>query len=268
MPELPEIIVIAEQMDHVLKGKRVEKVSVFQPKCLNRPERDFQRRLPGKVVVGIRPLGKWVEVVFNAEYRLLVSLGMGGEICDLDEGKTAPDKSKLILRFTDRTGFFVTFWWFGYFHLVLDGELHSMTDTLGPDPLSISCDGFKELLDGRRGGIKSFLLNQRRVRGIGNFYIQEILFQASLHPLRKISALSDEEKERLYEAIQKVFKESIALGSSSYELDFFGRKGRYGLERISVAYQENAHCPVCRSLHKKIKTGSTMQYICPKYQRL
>jgi len=268
MPELPEIIVIAKQMDQALKGKRVEKVSIFQPKCLNRSKMDYQKHLPGKVVEGVRPLGKWVEMVFKGDDRLLISLGMGGEICYLDEGGTAPDKSRLIVWFTDRTGFIVTLWWFGYFHLVLHGERHSMTDTLGPDPLSISCDAFKELLDGRRGGIKSFLLHQKRLRGIGNFYIQEILFQACLHPLKEISALSDEEKERLFEAVQKVLKESIALGSSSYELDFFGRKGRYGLDRISVAYQENARCPACRSLHKKIKTGSTMQYICPKCQRL
>lgn len=268
MPELPEIIVIAEQMDQMLQMREVEKVSIFQPKCLNRPEKDYYTYLSGKIVDGVKPLGKWVEISMNGGDRLLVSLGMGGEILYFEKGQNPPKKSKFILRFTDGTGFFITLWWFGYFHLVLKDESHPMTDTVGPDPLSLSYENFVKLFNGRRGGIKSLLLNQKRIRGIGNFYIQEILYRARLHPLREIPLLSKGEKDRLFQAVRQVFQESVALGSSSYELDFFGKKGCYGLDQMSIGYREDAVCPDCNSGIEKIKTGSTTQYICPKCQRL
>ncbi|MFH1943128.1 MAG: Fpg/Nei family DNA glycosylase, partial [bacterium] len=176
-------------------------------------------------------------------------------------------KSRFILRFTDGTGFFITLWWFGYVHLVLQGEKHGMTDALGPDPLQLSHQAFIDLLDGRKGGIKPFLLNQKRIRGIGNFYIQEILYRARLHPLREIPSLAEEEKTNLHRVIIDVFHESIALDSSSYELDFLGMKGRYGVDRMSIAYQEGVVCPACRSRIEKIRTGSTAQYMCPHCQK-
>ncbi len=267
MPELPEIVIIAEQMNRILPEKEVGDVSIFQLKCLNRLEKDYHNHLSGKIIKTVKPLGKWIEINLNENDRLLINLGMGGEICYLKVNESPPEKSRVILRFTDGTGFFITLWWFGYFHLVLNGESHPMTDSLGPDPLALSYENFKEILHGRRGGIKSFLLNQKRIRGIGNFYIQEILFRARLHPLREIQSLSWEEKGKLFNVVQDVLKNSIELGSSSYELDFFGRRGKYRLDQ-SIAYKENAICPVCKSKIQKIKTGSTMQYICPKCQKL
>jgi len=268
MPELPELVVIAEQMQQTLPGKEVASVTIFQPKCLNRPEEDYQRYLPGKRVLGARPLGKWVELAFQGGDRLLVNLGMGGEVCYFKKGEEPPEKSKWILTFTDGTGFFITLWWFGYMHLVRKGETHPMTDTLGPDPLAMAFDAFNKLLEGHRGSIKPFLLNQKCIRGIGNFYIQEILFQARLHPLKEIPCLSKEEKKRLFQAIRRVLEDSITLGSSSYELDFFGAKGRYGLDRMAVAYRGDGVCPVCGSKTEKIKTGSTAQFICIQCQQL
>lgn len=268
MPELPEMVIIAQQMSQTLIGKKVKDVSVFQPKCLNRSEKDYQRCLPGLKVDAVHPLGKWVSIHFSEGVRLLISLGMGGELCYLKKNQDPPEKTKFTLRFTDGTGFFVTLWWFGYIHLVLRNEDHPMTDMLGHDPLSLDCESFQKLLVKRRGGIKSFLLNQKKVRGIGNFYIQEILFKARLHPQREIATLTQDEIEILFESIWNVLNKSIELESSSYEFDFFGKKGRYGLDQISVGYQEGKSCPVCRSRIEKIKTGSTAQFICPACQQL
>ena len=266
MPELPEIVVISGQMDKALRGKTIERVSVFQPKCLNRPEADYHRHLPGKKIESVRPWGKWIHSDLSGHHRFLVSLGMGGEICHLRPDERPPEKSRFVLRFTDRTGFYVTLWWFGYVHLVLDGEAHGMTDLLGPDPLKLKKQEFVSLLRGRKGNIKSFLLNQKRIRGIGNYYIQEILFQSRLHPARALSSLSREEREWLFDSIRNVFRESIRRGSSDYELDFFGKKGHYSLDRMAFAYRENASCPVCRTRVVKIRTGTTSQFVCPRCQ--
>lgn len=268
MPELPEIVVIAKQMDETLRGKGVSDVRIFQPKCLNRDEADYQKFLPGKKILHVKPLGKWIDIGFSQSTKLLINLGMGGEILYFEDENEIPEKAKIVVRFADGGGFFITLWWFGYFHLICDGERNSMTDKLGPDALEISPEEFKKILSGRRGGIKSFLLNQKNIRGIGNFYIQEILFQAKIHPLTPISALSENEIDRLHAAIRGVLTRSIDLGSSSYELDFFGKKGKYSLRELSFAYHENGTCPDCGTAAQKIKTGSNSQYICPQCQAL
>jgi formamidopyrimidine-DNA glycosylase len=246
----------------------VRLVSIIQPKCGNRPAEDYMKYLSGRKVERVFPLGKWIEILLDHQVRFLVSLGMGGEICYFKKPQKPPEKSRLIVRFSDETGFYVTLWWFGYFHLVLKNETHPMTASLGPDPLNITEEEFVSFLTKKRGNIKSFLLNQKKIRGIGNFYIQEILFRARMHPLREINLMTEKEKHGLYRAIREVLEESIALGSSSYELDFFGEKGEYGLDRMSIGYQENKPCPVCRTKINKIKTGSTSQFICPRCQIL
>jgi len=268
MPELPEIIVFCNQMNDTIIGKEIETLGIFQTKCLNRLEKDYFQLLPGQKIEKAVPLGKWIILELESKNQLLLNIGMGGEIIYFTNPEMIPDKVKFYIQFTDKTGFFITLWWFGYFHLVLNEESNPMTDKLGNDPLQISFDEFKSKLNGKRGRIKSFLLDQKKLRGIGNFYIQEILFQAKLHPLRQINGLAEQEIEHLFDAIQKVLHRSIELGSSSYEMDFFGEKGKYSLKELSFAYEKNAVCPDCGTQTQKIKTGSNSQYICPTCQVL
>lgn len=267
MPELPEAVVMARQMDQILRGKTIASVEIAQPKILNCPIAEYEARLPGFRIQEISPFGKWIRVSLSNETRLMISLGMGGEILYFQSGAPIPEKSRFILRLTEGSGFFITLWWFGYVHLVPSGECHEMTDAQGPDPLRLNLTDFLGILEKRKGGIKSFLLNQKRIRGIGNFYIQEILFRAGLHPRRSIPSLSETEIARLFQSIQTVLNESIALGSSWYELDFFGKKGGYTRDKMSFTFQPRDRCPVCQHRIEKIRTGSTSQYICPVCQK-
>jgi formamidopyrimidine-DNA glycosylase len=267
MPELPEAVVMARQMDLTLHGKTIESVEVAQPKILNRPVDDFTKPLPQLRVEKVYPFGKWIGLQLSGHCRLMISLGMGGEIIYFKSGEPIPEKSRFILRFTDSTGFYITLWWFGYVHLVLSGETHEMTDSYGPDPLEMDAKTFRSILKSRKGAIKAFLLNQKCIRGIGNFYIQEILFRAKLHPMRPIPSLSATEIDLLFKSIHSVFTESIDLDSSWYELDFFGNKGRYTLENMSFTFKEGDCCPDCQNPIEKIKTGSTSQYVCASCQK-
>ncbi len=267
MPELPEIYLFCQQMNETIMGKEIEKAAILQTKCLNRPENDYQR-LAGKKIEKVEPLGKWIKITLHSKDELLINLGMGGELIYFTDISEIPAKAKFIVSFTDGTGFFVTLWWFGYFHFIKAGEKNPMTDNLGDDPLHLSLDQFKLKLAGKRGRIKSFLLDQKNCRGIGNFYIQEILFQAKLHPQRPIDSLTTHEIKKLYHAIQQVLRRSIELGSSSYEKDFFGKYGDYSLKELSFAYEKDAVCPDCGTATQKIKTGTNAQYICPICQQL
>jgi len=266
MPELPEIVVISKQMNETIVKKKIEEVAIYQSKCLNRPEDDYARHLVGQKIKKVVSLGKWVDIHLERGDHLYISLGMGGELLYFRSASTIPSNVKFFVRFTDQSGFYITLSWFGYFHLVLKGETNPMTDRLGQDALEMTLEDFQNKLKGRSGSIKAFLMNQKNIRGIGNFYIQEILFQARIHPLKKIDCLSEDDIVMLFEAMQSVLEEAVDKGSSFYEVDFFGQKGDYTLELLSFAYKEGAKCPVCGTETEKIKTGSSSQFVCPTCQ--
>lgn len=265
MPELPEIVARAREMQ-VLVGKTIAEIEVLQPKCLNLPTEDFSACLRGARILHVGHRGKWV-VVQTSQGWLLLGLGMGGEIL-LVTRDTLPEKWRLAFDFTDGTCLAVNFWWFGYAHFVQKMSDHAMTASLGPDAWGITLDDFRTLLQGRRGGIKAYLLDQKRIAGIGNVYVQDPLFQAGIHPLRTIDSLSENEIEALWRALQAALQESIDLGGTQWEQDLYGGRGGWGERHLQVAYREGHPCPKCSTLIEKIKTGSTSGYICPSCQLL
>ena len=265
MPELPEIVARAREMQ-ALVGKTIVDIEISQPKCLNLPVESFVESLTGAQILEVSHRGKWV-VVGTSQGWLLLGLGMGGEILLLTRNRL-PEKWRLVFDFVDETCLVVNFWWFGYAHFVRDLGDHPMTVDLGPDAWGITLEHFRELLQGRRGGIKAFLLNQKRIAGIGNVYVQDPLFIAGIHPLRKIDSLSDDEIESLWRSIQEILQESIDLGGTYWELNLYGQRGGWDESHLVIAYQEGKPCPQCGTLIEKIKTGSTSSFICPNCQSL
>ena len=260
MPEYPEIFVFARDMRKELAGKTITGVEVLQPKCLNVPVEAFQTALSGAEIRDVMPRGKWLQVETTRGW-LLLGLGMGGEIL-LTSRESLPEKYRLIFDLDDGGCLAINFWWFGYAHYVTDLAEHRMTAQLGPNVLDLSLDEFRALLRGRRGGIKSFLLNQKRIAGIGNVYVQDPLFKAGIHPLRRIDTLSDEDVTALWRAIRETLQESIDHGGSAWELNLYGQKGGWGEEFLVVGYREGKPCPRCGTEVVKVKTGSTSSYVC------
>ena len=142
-----------------------------------------------------------------------------------------------------------------------------MVGKLGPNAVDLSLEEFRALLKERRGAIKMFLLDQDRIAGIGNVYIQDPLFKARLHPLRPIQTLSDDEVEALWRAIRETLQESIDAGGAPFAVNLYGQKGGWSASFL-VGYREGQPCPVCATPVVKIKTGSTSSYICPTCQSL
>jgi formamidopyrimidine-DNA glycosylase len=248
MPELPEIVVFSRDMRKALVGRTIADVQVLQPKCLN---------VPVEALLQVETTQGW----------LLFSLGMGGEIL-LTDRDHLPEKLRLVFDLDDDTCLAVNFWWMGYAHYATDLADHKMTAKLGPNVLDLTLDAFRELLRGRRGGIKSFLLNQSRIAGIGNVYVQDPLFKAEIHPLRKINTLSDEKIEALWRALRETLQQSIDLGGSAWDRNLHNEKGGWDQNYLLVGYREGQPCPACGTTVEKIKTGSTSSYICPACQPL
>ena len=268
MPELPEITIMARQMKAELVGRRITRIEVLQPKCLNVAEEAFVEGLTGAQIRDVTNRGKWLFVETTQGW-LLLSLGMGGEIL-LVTRDSMPEKYRLVFDLDDGTSLAVNFWWFGYAHYARPAELdeHKMTAQLGPNALDLTLDEFRALLQGRRGAVKSFLLNQKRIAGVGNVYVQDPLFKASIHPLRPINTLSEDEVASLWQALREILQESIDHGGSKWDLDLYGEKGDWDEGFFLVAYRDGHPCPVCGTTVEKIKTGSTSSYICSRCQPL
>lgn len=272
MPELPEITVVARQMNREIIGKRIAAIEAKQPKNLNMPVSQFLKTAKGKIVSSVSSKGKWVFIKLVSSYYMLINRGMNADILYFTPNQKLPSKYQFKLTFSDKTGFTIQFQWFGYIHLVPEKELtkHKLTAKLGPSPTdeNFTLENFKKLLANKKARIKNFLLNQKNIAGIGNVYIQDILFSAKLHPNRKISTLSEREINNLYNAIRNILNQSIQLGGLTYEKDFYGKKGKLTINEFLVGYKTGKPCPKCKTPIEKTKTGSTASYICPKCQTL
>jgi formamidopyrimidine-DNA glycosylase len=266
MPELPEIYLLAQQMNADLTGKTIAGIEVKQPKCLNIPSSDFTSALTGATLREVTYRGKWV-MVNTTQGWLLLCLGMGGEILLVTRG-SLPEKNRVLFDFTDQTCLAVNFWWFGYAHYTAEFADHKMTAGLGPNAIDLDPAGLRTLLNGRRGQLKTFLLDQDRIAGIGNFYIHDILFQARLHPLRSIQSLTEADITALSDAIRARLQLSIDKGGFAYEQNLYGQKGSFDIQDLIIAYREGKPCPVCGTPIEKIKTGGTSSFICPTCQSL
>jgi formamidopyrimidine-DNA glycosylase len=268
MPELPEIASRAREMQRELVGKTIARVHVVQPKCLNVPVEAFQSALEGATIRSVTHRGKWI-VAETSQGWLLLNQGMGGELLLRRQGDM-PAKWRLSFGFEDGSCLAVNFWWFGYAHYAPLGELdrHDMTRVLGPNALDVTQEALRDLIRGRRGRVKAFLLDQSNVAGIGNAYIHDILFLAGLHPLRTLDTLGDAEIGRLAQAIQDGLRPSVELGGAFYEADLYGQPGRFTGDRILIGYREGSPCPRCGTAIEKLKTGSTSSYLCPSCQPL
>jgi formamidopyrimidine-DNA glycosylase len=107
-------------------------------------------------------------------------------------------------------------------HYVKSVAEHPMVGKLGPNALALSLDEFRTLLKGRRGAIRTFLLDQDRIAGIGNVYVQIPLWNAKIHPLRPIPSLSDEDIAALWQTLREVLQGSIDAGGAPFELNLYG----------------------------------------------
>jgi len=270
MPELPEIANLARQMDRELHGRRVAKVDVVQPKCLSVPSEEFSRLLVRSTVNRVTSRGKWIFMDLYPGTTLLLCLGMGGEALFHDKGEPLPGNRQTAILFEDGSAFSQHFWWFGYVHTVKTTNLasHAMTAPLGLDPLNdreFSLDAFDRMLERKkRSAIKTVLLDQKNIAGIGNVYIQDILFTTGLHPLRKIADVTAPERRVLYDAIRSQLRNALELGGLAYEKDLYNQPGHF--TEFLVGYREGKPCPVCGTIVQKIRTGSTSSFICPTCQ--
>lgn len=282
MPELPEVETIARGLDKRVRGDIIESVWLgSKPEPLKSPAREIAATLQWKKISGVRRVGK--HIVFdlldnstkpksknarkgnlqNDNAQWIVHLGMTGRMLVCEPSAEIEKHTHAIaqlasgkeLRFIDPRRF---------------GRL-SVTHGFaapGSEPLEVELDRFVALFHKRKTPIKSALLNQSLLSGVGNIYADESLFRAGIRPRRRASSLSREDLRRLYLAVQEVLKEAIALGGSSISdyVDADGEEGFFQLQH-RVYGREGEPCLVCKSPIKRVVLGGRSSHYCPKCQR-
>ncbi len=273
MPELPEVETVCRGLAACLEGRRL--VSVRQRRAdLRFPlPRRFAARLTGRRVSRIGRRGKYILVYLDDGNVLLCHLGMSGRML-VGDGAIEPHDHVIVetddgttVRFNDARRF-------GAMDLVAAASLdrHKLLRGLGPEPLGPGFDGplLARRLEGKRTAIKSALLDQRVVAGLGNIYACEALFRAGLSPRRLARSVQGERAKRLAAAIRRVLGAAIAAGGSSMR-DYVRPDGELGYfqHQWAVYDREGERCPgcTCRAGIRRIVQSGRSTYYCSLRQR-
>lgn len=272
MPELPEVETIMGGLREHVVGSRIESAKVLDPALVEGalPE-DFAQRLSDTTISGARRRAKHLVVDLDSGDAAVFQLKIGGQfllVPPVEEPTTAlmlllhlDSDRRLFLR--DETGYTRAC-------VVDEGELEERFSSLGPEPLG---DGFgedylRDRLSSRRAQIKPLLLDQKVVAGIGNIYVDEILYDARLHPRRKANSLTDEEWDALHSAILMNLRAGIEHRGTTFSLyrDVLGRKGHHQ-EHLRVFLRAGKPCPEgCGGKVVKEQVGGRATFLCPACQ--
>ncbi len=270
MPELPEVETIARGLAKRITADVIDSVWIGKKKeILKSPATAIAAVLEHSRIAAIRRMGKHIVCDLDsqrgARAQLIGHLGMTGRlhICD-PQNETEKHTHAVLslasgreLRFSDPRRF-------GRLSVAKAGDF----DAGGIEPLEIDLDRFIVLFRGRKTPIKSALLNQKLLRGVGNIYADESLFRAGIRPRRRASSIRGESLTKLHAAIQEVLKEAIALGGSSISdyVDADGAEGFFQLQH-RVYGREGESCLVCKTEIKRIVIAGRSSHYCPKCQK-
>jgi formamidopyrimidine-DNA glycosylase len=280
MPELPEVETIARGLNQRVAGDRMESVWLgSKPEPLKSPAKEIVATLEGKQIARVRRVGK--HIVFDLESdsaavrsrmkrrpnpsnaQWIVHLGMTGRMLVCDPGAEIEKHTHAIARLASgRELRFVDPRRFGRLSVSHDFEAP------GSEPLAVELDRFLDLFKKRKTPIKSALLNQKLLSGVGNIYADEALFRAGIRPRRRAASLTREDLRQLYLSVQEVLKEAIALGGSSIS-DYVDADGEAGFFQLQhrVYGREGEPCLVCKTPVKRVVLAGRSSHYCPKCQK-
>lgn len=276
MIELPEAATIAKQLNAKVRGKRVVSTSVGSSPhkwVFYEPRREvMERRLPGLTFSGATFLGRGIHLSTSSRRVLFVD-DFGGRVLFHEAGESEPKKYHLLARFEDDSFVTIAIQGWGFIALVtgpqLAKRLKDRAMALQPVGKSFTVKGFKRLFNSYKGGekdpIKTFFTNGKNVAGIGNGYLQDILFRGKVDPRRKVVDITKREQSALHRAVKETVTQAIALGGRPCERDLFGRPGRY--RPTMDRYAAGKPCPECRTKIQKLSYLGGSCYICPTCQR-
>jgi formamidopyrimidine-DNA glycosylase len=258
MPELPDVEIFKRYLDTTSLHQRIDDVDVRNAYVLKEvTKRDLARRLKGRRFESSRRYGKHLFVRADDDVWLRLHFGMTGSLQYFKNDEQAPRHARVLFIFTNNHRLaFDDQRQFGQIGLLKDVDEFLKKRALGPDALDLDLREFRKILGKHRGAVKSILMNQRFIAGVGNIYADEILFRARMHPATEISRLADLAK--LFRATRYILKRAIAAKADmnqmpkSWLLPHRGKGGK---------------CPRCGRKLKSAKIGGRTAWFCQYCQK-
>ena len=264
MPELPDVELYKRHLDSTSLGRRIEKVAVNDARILaGISAREFARRLEGNRFESSRRHGKHLLVRLARDGWLTMHFGMTGYLHYFDDPADDPKYDRVRFDFERGHLAYVNRRMLGRVGLTEHADAFIRDEGLGPDALDPAFDeaALERAIDRRRRDVKSLLMDQSVVAGIGNIYADEILFQARLHPKLPARDLDPKQRIHLFRAIKEVLQTAIDCAAGAEQF----------LDRLPSGYllparEKGRRCPRCGSEIRSFKHHGRTTYFCPKCQ--
>jgi formamidopyrimidine-DNA glycosylase len=260
MPELPEVELYCRYFaEHALR-QRVAAVRVLDKRILSVRPAALKRAVVGREFSQVRRHGKHLFADAGSSW-LHLHFGMSGDLFYYRDDAQKPRFARVVFEFENGTRLaYDDMRLFGVVDITPDPDAFIAEHGLGPDPLDAAfrLPLFRRMVNGRRGAVKSLLMTQEIIAGMGNLYVDETLYRASIHPRRGVDTLSDAEVKAIFTGIRGVLKEAITFKS---------RGGTYPGRWLVPHREEGDRCPRCGgTIQRSVVFGRTT-YFCGKHQR-
>ncbi|MDG4812583.1 bifunctional DNA-formamidopyrimidine glycosylase/DNA-(apurinic or apyrimidinic site) lyase [Hydrogenovibrio sp. 3SP14C1] len=271
MPELPEVETTRKGIQPKVEGQTIQKIIIRNGKLRWPVEQNLVKKLPGLVILSVRRRAKYL-LLETTQGHLIIHLGMSGNLRVLPQQEPAIKHDHIdlilgngfLLRYHDPRRFGSWLW--------TDKPLqeHPLLKALGPEPLTddFNADYLFQKLQGRKTAIKTFIMNNHIVVGVGNIYANESLFLSGIHPTRPAHSLTIKETTQLTGHIKTVLSAAIEQGGTTLK-DFLTPDGKPGYfeQKLNVYGKEGLPCPLCDSAIEKIVLNQRAAYFCSNCQK-
>ncbi len=288
MPELPEVETIRKDLEQKITKRKILAIEIRKPKIIKNTTKYFQQNLIGNQFTSVERIGKLLILKLKKHHLyLLIHLKMTGQLIYIDpstviagghsqanEIKTLPNKhTHCLIKFANQgTLYFNDLRQFGYMQIVTTQQLTDIKQKYGIEPLTknFTLQSLTNIFSRRSTTLKSILLNQQIIAGIGNIYADEICFASQIHPATPANQLTPNQIKKIYTHTKKIINQAIkyrGTTTNNYR-DSHGQKGNYS-QFLQVYGHTNQKCPRCRQAKiQKIRLVGRGTHYCPICQKL
>ncbi|MBS3817912.1 Fpg/Nei family DNA glycosylase [bacterium] len=259
MPELPDVEVFRNYLDSTSLNQSIQSVQLKSLKILKEiSSQELEKELPGRKILGSHRHGKHLFLRMDDARWLMLHFGMTGFLKYFERMEEDPKHDRMLINFEN--GFHLAYVCqrlLGEVNLVEDKDKLIQEREMGRDALEMDYNTFKKIIQEKRGSIKSALMNQKYISGIGNIYSDEILFQAGVHPKKEAKQLGEAKIKKIYQEMRTVLTKAI-----EYHVDPAQFPDSYMLPHRDT----DLRCPRCHNSFQQIKITGRTAYVCPHCQ--
>lgn len=273
MPELPEAETIVRGLRPAVVGRRIARAEVLRPDVLREGRRTFASKVRNREIIAVERRAKNVLILLDGGRRIAVNLGMTGRLLPFAQpprGGRRPGHPAVRFRFVDGgVLFFDDTRRFGTVECLTDEEWTVREARFGPEPLGEAWTpaDLHAALGISRSPVRSWLLDQRRIAGVGNIYAAEALFLAGIHPQRPARSVTEREASALHGAVRSVLADAIDEGGTTIRDYRNAIGGEGGYSRLLWVYGRNGEsCRRCGETVERVVFANRSAFFCPRCQ--